>query len=211
MKSTYLDSLSYQAVKTSSVEYLVLMLHGWGANYNDLQPLAEVINLPNCRFLFPNAPFEHFQQPTGRAWYALEKQDFEGIEEGRDRLRNWLASLPAQTGIPPERTAMVGFSQGGAMTLDIGMEFNFAALCSCSGYLHYDPTGRTGTFPPTLLIHGNQDTIVPLAAAKKAQTELSEIGVKTEYFEFAGGHEIPTAAMVAMRTFLKRTLIDQTT
>ncbi|AFY37161.1 phospholipase/Carboxylesterase [[Leptolyngbya] sp. PCC 7376] len=207
MKSTYLDSLSYQAVKTSSVEYLVLMLHGWGANYNDLQPLAEVLDLPNCRFLFPNAPFEHFQMPTGRAWYALERQDFQGIEESRDRLSKWLDSLPALTGIPPERTAMVGFSQGGAMTLDVGLMFNFAAVCSCSGYLHYNPLERSGNFPPTLLIHGTQDTVVPLTAAKKAKKELTQIGVETEYFEFMGGHEIPTAAMVSMRNFLQHTLM----
>ncbi len=208
MKSSYLDGLSYQAVKASSVEYLVIMLHGWGANYNDLKPLAQVLAMPNCRFLFPNAPFEHFQMPTGRAWYALERQDFQGIEESRDRLEKWLQDLPHLTGIPPERTAMVGFSQGGAMTLDIGLKFNFAALCSCSGYLHYDPAERSGNFSPTLLIHGNQDTVVPLAAAKKAETELGQIGVNIEYFEFTGGHEIPTAAMVAMRDFLQRTLIS---
>ena len=207
MNSSYLDALSYQAIKTSPIEYLIIMLHGWGANYSDLRSLAQVLGLPNCRYLFPNAPFEHFQMPTGRAWYALEQQDFQGIEESRDRLRNWLSSLPDLTGIPPERTAMVGFSQGGAMTLDIGLGFEFAALCSCSGYLHYDPTGRTGNFSPTLLIHGNQDSVVPLAAAQKAQTELSQIGVDVDYFEFTGGHEIPNVAMVAMRDFLQKNLI----
>lgn len=209
-QNTELDVLSYQAIKTSPVEYLVVMLHGWGANYNDLQPLAQVLGLPNCRYLFPNAPFEHFQLPTGRAWYALERQDFQGIEESRDRLRHWLTSLPELTGIPPERTAMVGFSQGGAMTLDIGLEFNFAALCSCSGYLHYEPGDRPqpANAAPTLLIHGNQDPIVPLAAAQKAEAELTEIGLDVNYFEFTGGHEIPNAAMMAMRQFLQKHLVQ---
>lgn len=207
MHSTDLESLSYQAIKTSPVDYLVVMLHGWGANYNDLQSLAKVLGLPNCRYLFPNAPFEHFQNPIGRAWYALERQDFQGIEESRDRLHNWLASLPDFTGIPPERTAMVGFSQGGAMTLDVGLKFKFAALCSCSGYLHYEPGDRTGDFSPTLLIHGNQDMVVPLAAAQKAQTELTKIGVEVDYVEFPGGHDIPNTAMMAMREFLQKHLI----
>lgn len=207
MSATILDSLSYQAADTKDPQYLVVMLHGWGANYHDLQPLAQMLQLPNCRFLFPNAPFEHFQMSTGRAWYALERQDFQGIEEAGDRLSNWLVSLAEATGIPPERTAMIGFSQGGAMTLDVGLQFKFAALCSCSGYLHYDPSDRQGDFSPTLLIHGAQDQVVPFQAAHQAQQKLTQIGVPIEFVTFQGGHEIPNAAMVAMRAFLQKYLL----
>lgn len=207
MSATILDSLSYQAADVKDPQYLVVMLHGWGANYHDLQPLAQVLQLPNCRFLFPNAPFEHYQMATGRAWYALEREDFQGIEEAGDRLSKWLVSLADTTGIPPERTAMIGFSQGGAMTLDVGLEFKFAALCSCSGYLHYDPSERQGDFSPTLLIHGNQDQVVPLKAAQQAKTELTKIGVPLDYLEFSGGHEIPNTALVAMQNFLQKHLL----
>jgi phospholipase/carboxylesterase len=207
MTTPHLESIFYPPQSDEQADYLVLLLHGWGANFYDLQPLADLLALPHCQFLFPNAPFEHFQMPTGRAWYALEREDFAGLEESRDRLTQWLESLPELTGIPPERTAMIGFSQGGAMTLDVGLKFNFAALCSCSGYLHYDPGDRQGEFPPTLLIHGNQDQVVPLTAAQQAQEKLGAIGVKLDYFEFPGGHEIPKSAMVAMRQFLLETLL----
>ncbi|MGB2927027.1 MAG: dienelactone hydrolase family protein [Limnothrix sp.] len=207
MSASTLDSLSYPVAGFDSAEYLVLMLHGWGANYQDLQPLAQALQLPKCRFLFPNAPFEHFQVPGGRAWYSLERQDFQGIEESRDRLSNWLVSLAEETGILPERTAMIGFSQGGAMTLDVGLQFKFAALCSCSGYLHYDPSAQQGDFSPTLLIHGAQDQVVPFQAAQQAQQKLSQIDVPIELVTFQGGHEIPNAAMVAMRAFLQKYLL----
>lgn len=211
MTNPPLESIIYPTQSNEAADYLVVMLHGWGANYYDLQPLADLLALPPCRFLFPNAPFEHFQMSTGRAWYALEREDFAGLGESRDRLTQWLQALPDLSGIPPERTAMVGFSQGGAMTLDVGLGFNFAALCSCSGYLHYDPSDRQGTFSPTLLIHGTQDQIVPLAAAHQAQAALGAIGVPLDYFEFSGGHEIPKAAMVAMRQFLMDTLFSEFT
>lgn len=207
MTAASLESLSYPNTNPENTDYLVIMLHGWGANYYDLQPLAEMLHLPNCQFLFPNAPFPHFQVPLGRAWYALEREDFWGLEESRDRLLSWLESLPAATGIPPERTAMIGFSQGGAMTLDVGLEMGLAALCSCSGYLHYDPTGRDGQFSPTLIIHGAQDEVVPLNAAQQAKNEFAQLGVPVEYFEFRGGHEIPNVALEAMQKFLQKHLL----
>ncbi|MBV5257794.1 alpha/beta hydrolase [Synechococcus moorigangaii CMS01] len=203
-----LESLEFANCPPETAQYLVVMLHGWGANYHDLKPLARMLDVPQCRFLFPNAPFPHFQSPQGRAWYALEREDFQGLPEARDRLFRWLQILPEKTGIPPERVAMIGFSQGGAMTLDVGLQFNFAALCSCSGYLHYDPSTRqTQDYSPTLLIHGNQDPVVPIEAARQAKTELHRVGVPLDYFEFSGGHEIPAIALTRIAQFLQQHLL----
>ncbi|WP_071990917.1 alpha/beta hydrolase [Picosynechococcus sp. NKBG15041c] len=205
-----LESLEFANCPPETAQYLVVMLHGWGANYHDLKPLARMLELPHCRFLFPNAPFLHFQSPLGRAWYALEREDFQGLPESRDRLFTWLGNLAAMTGIPPERTAMIGFSQGGAMTLDVGLQFNFAALCSCSGYLHYDPSAQPEKeYPPTLLIHGSQDPVVPIQAAHQAKTQLHQVGVPLEYFEFSGGHEIPAIALTQMTQFLQQHLLEK--
>ncbi|MEB3224236.1 MAG: dienelactone hydrolase family protein [Synechococcus sp.] len=206
-----LESLEFANCPPETAQYLVVMLHGWGANYHDLTPLARMLDLPHCVFLFPNAPFPHFQNPQGRAWYALEREDFQGLAEARDRLFAWLKTLPETTGIYPERTAMVGFSQGGAMTLDVGLQCEFAALCSCSGYLHYDPRGRQGTFSPTLLIHGSQDPVVPIQAAHQAKTRLGQLGVPLDYFEFPGGHEIPAIALTQMSQFLRQHLLQENT
>ncbi|ANV88267.1 MULTISPECIES: alpha/beta hydrolase [unclassified Picosynechococcus] len=206
-----LESLEFANCPPETAQYLVVMLHGWGANYHDLKPLARMLDLPHCHFLFPNAPFPHFQSPQGRAWYALEREDFQGLPEARDRLFQWLQILPENTGIPPERTAMIGFSQGGAMTLDVGLQFNFAALCSCSGYLHYEPQRRPGDFSPTLLIHGTQDPVVPIQAAHQAKTQLGQVGVPLDYFEFSGGHEIPAIALARISQFLNQHLLQKET
>lgn len=203
MTAQILESLSWQEPSGDRADYLVVILHGWGADYRDLMPVANLLQLTNCRYLFPNAPFPHFQMPTGRAWYALEREDFMGLEVSRDRLYRWLKFLPEHTGIPPERTAMVGFSQGGAMTLDVGLDFGLAALCIMSGYLHFDPAGRQGPFAPTLLIHGTQDPVVPLQAAEHTKEKLAALGVPLSYQEFEGGHEIPPVAVNTLRTFLQ--------
>ena len=78
--------------------YLLVMLHGWGANYQDFVPFAKVLNLPDFGYIFPNAPFDHFQVPGGKAWYALEDKEFIGLNESKERLRDWLLSLEASTG-----------------------------------------------------------------------------------------------------------------
>ena len=183
--------------------HLLVMLHGWGANYQDFVPLAKMLNFPGFGYLFPNAPYEHFQVRGGRAWYALETKEFTGLNESRELLVEWLTSLADSTGVPLERTIMAGFSQGGAMTLDVGLTLPLAAICSCSGYLHYQPQAQQKSFPPTMIIHGDRDPVVPLEAAKKAKEELTKIGVPVEYREFAMAHEVTDEAIAFFKQFIQ--------
>lgn len=188
----------------SQPQYLLVFLHGWGASYQDFVPFAKELNFPAFGYMFPNAPFEHFQVPGGRAWYALETKEFTGLAESRQLLLDWLNSLEAFTGVPLNKTIMAGFSQGGAMTLDVGLTLPLAAVCSFSGYLHYQPQASENyTFPPTLIIHGQQDAVVPLAAATTARDELTKIGVTVDYHEFDMGHEILDSAIAVFQQFIR--------
>ncbi len=183
--------------------HLLVVLHGWGANYQDFVPFAKVLNFPGFGYIFPNAPFEHFQVPGGKAWYALENKEFTGLGESRQLLLDWLTSLEASTGVPLDKTILAGFSQGGAMTLDVGLTLPLAALCSLSGYLHYQPQAKENqTFPPTMIIHGKQDPVVPLEAAVKARDELTKIGVAVQYQEFDMGHEVQEPAIALFKQFI---------
>ena len=191
------------AIPKNQPDYLLVVLHGWGANYQDFVPFAKVLNLPNFGYMFPNAPFDHFQVPGGKAWYALEDKSFTGLAQSRQLLLDWLNSLAASTGVPIEKTILAGFSQGGAMTLDVGLTLPLAALCSFSGYLHYEPqTQPDKTYPPTLIVHGTQDPVVPIAAAIKAKDELSKIGVPVQYREFAMAHEVNDEAIALFKQFI---------
>ncbi|MEA5533957.1 alpha/beta hydrolase [Crocosphaera sp. XPORK-15E] len=198
-----LNAISILPQNGNNPQHLLIMLHGWGANAEDLAPFASMLSLPTYQFLFPNAPFAHPQVPGGLAWYALETGNYEGISESRQLLTDWLLSLEEKTGIPLSRTILSGFSQGGAMSLDVGINLPLGGICSLSGYLQFQPQNLTTEIPPILIIHGQQDMVVPLKMAHQAKEALTTINAKVEYHEFNMGHEIIPDALTIMQNFIK--------
>ena len=186
---------------------LIVTLHGWGANAEDVASLSQFFNLPDYQFLFPNAPFAHPNSSVGKAWYDLRMENmYQGLVESRQLLTDWLQSLENSTGVPLSRTILSGFSQGGAMTLDIGLKLPLAGLISLSGYLHQDvesvKTQNMASLPPVLIMHGRQDTVVPLQAAVSARKILESLGAVVEYYEFDMGHEIRPEMLELLRNFV---------
>jgi phospholipase/carboxylesterase len=132
---------------------------------------------------------------------------YQGLTETRQVLTDWLQSLESTTGVPLSRTILSGFSQGGAMTLDVGLNLPLAGLVSMSGYLHRDAVrvNKSG-FPPTLVMHGRKDEVVPLLAALKAKETLESLGVVVQYQEFDMGHEISPQMLGLLRNFVVNTI-----
>jgi phospholipase/carboxylesterase len=187
---------------------LIVTLHGWGANAQDVASLIPYINLPDYEFLLPNAPYPYPYADTGRAWYDLRTENmYAGLVESKQLLIDWLQSLETNTGIPLSRTILSGFSQGGAMTLDVGLSLPLAGLVVMSGYPHPSvATLNPGNFPPTLIMHGTKDEVVPLQAAIKSRDMAISLGVAVEYHEFEMGHEINLPMLEALRTFVVKTI-----
>ncbi|NER30501.1 MAG: alpha/beta hydrolase, partial [Symploca sp. SIO1C4] len=139
--------------------------------------------------------------------YDLNSKDFQDLTSSRQLLTDSLKSLESHTGVPLSRTILSGFSQGGAMTLDVGLTLPLAGLVSLSGYLHSQPEPIAGkSFPPVLIVHGKQDQVVPLAAAVHARDTIKALGVELKYQEFDMGHEIRPAVVDLMRSFILDTI-----
>lgn len=187
----------------------IVLLHGWGANLHDLAPLCQELNLPDCQFICADAPFSHPHVPGGKMWYDLESPDYPGLSESRQLLLDFLASLEETTGVPLSQTILSGFSQGGAMTLDVGLRSPVAGLVSMSGYLHDEPQPAGEKSPPTLIMHGRQDPVVDLSAAIQAQKVFARLGVPVQYREFDMGHQILPSEIQLMRDFVLETLSAQ--
>ncbi|WP_338421778.1 alpha/beta hydrolase [Nostoc flagelliforme] len=187
---------------------LIVTLHGWGANAEDVASLLPLLNLPDYQFVLPNAPYPYPYSPVGRAWYDLRVENmYQGLAESRQLLTDFLQSLESTTGIPLSRTILSGFSQGGAMTLDVGSKLPLAGLVVMSGYLHPDAvTADQKGISPTLICHGRYDEVVPLQAAFKARETLKSLKVAVEYHEFDMGHEINPQTLEVLRNFVVNTI-----
>ena len=204
-----LDAINVPASNGQAAQGLIVLLHGWGANAQDLVPLASMLDLPAFQFLFPDAPFPHLQAPPGcRMWYDLIAQDAQQLATSRQKLKDWLASLEHKTGIPANRTILGGFSQGGAMTLDVGLPLSVAGLVSLSGYLHPHILVEGKTAPPVLMAHGKHDSVVPLQTAQQAKERLTEMGVAVEYQEFEMGHEIRPEVLDWLKAFVTKQICN---
>lgn len=179
-----------------------MALHGWGANYQDLASVVPLLNLPNYQFMFPDAPFPHPYMYGGKMWYDLSNEKAPGLPESRKLLTDWLKSLESTTGVPLSRTILSGFSQGAAMTLDLGLSLPLAGLVALSGYLHPVSVSAGRGFPPVLIVHGRQDSVVPLSAAHKTRDSLVALGVEVQYHEFNMGHEIRPEVLALIRNFV---------
>lgn len=209
--SANLKSLTIPA-QTPEPKGLIVLLHGWGANAQDLAGLAPYLNLPNYTYVFPDAPSPYPYSPGGRAWYDLDVANmYAGLPQAREILLEWLPEITTQIGIPLSKTILGGFSQGGAMTLDVGLRLDVAGLVCMSGYLHPEletkPQPDRSNFPPVLIMHGQQDTVVPLGAAQKARTVLESWGVVVEYEEFTASHEINLEMLEKLRNFIPHQLL----
>lgn len=204
---TELEILSIPA-STASAAGVMVLLHGWGANNQDLVSLAPYFNLPDYHFLCPNGLFKHPYTDTGRMWYS-----FTGAGEVTDRstaelttsrqvLTEWIQSLPDRTGVPLSRTWVGGFSQGGAMSFDLGLTLPVAGVIALSGYLHPDNQSFATTAPPVLIVHGTQDDVVPIQAARHSRDSLSQRGLDVKYREFYMGHTILLEVFAVVREFV---------
>lgn len=185
----------------------IVLLHGWGANLHDLAPLAPALNLPDYQFICADAPFPHPDVPGGQMWYDLESEDYSGLEESRQMLIDWLQSLESSTGVPLSRTILSGFSQGGAMILDVGVKLPVAGLVAMSGYLHAAPEPAIDRLPPMLIMHGRQDPVVPLPAAHQVRDIYRSLNAAVQYHEFNMGHEIRPEEISLMRNFILKVTI----
>lgn len=203
-------------VTDESADKLLIGLHGWGANAADLAALADYMPLQGVNMLFPDAPFPHPHAPGGRMWYSLPiGYDFQrdhdvaqqaDLQESRQLLRQWLVQVAKETGIPPERTAIAGFSQGGAMTLDVGLQLPLAGALILSGYMHSPPQPHVD-LGPVLMVHGRQDPVVPIQRAHQSREALTSQSVDLTYREYDMGHEISPVVLREIQQFCERLAI----
>ena len=205
-----MKTLTYESPQGLPAAWRLVALHGWGANPQDLLGLAPYLALPDLTLIFPEAPLPHPQVPGGRMWYnfpldynfdqtyAFDQQS--DLQTSRQILRSWLLDVATSSSIPLERTILAGFSQGGAMALDVGLGLPLAGQVSLSGYLHGAISGAV-TPRPLLMVHGSFDPIVPSEKAYGAKAALEQQGQAVSFHQLAMGHEVSPQVINLLKQF----------
>ncbi len=194
-------------VNSQDASHRLVLLHGWGADAEDLIPLGRELSHRSNKALEVvalRAPHPH-DQGIGRQWYGLFPADWAAVPKAISDLQDRLKAL-ASSSIPLQKTVLLGFSQGGAMALASGCSLPLAGLIGCSAYPH------PGWIPPhqrpaVFLTHGNKDEVVPSLASEQLMKSLNTNELEVELFRFDGGHEIPQEIMPSFLRVLNNWLI----
>ena len=213
---------------------LVIFMHGrgdWGESYVDIPP---AISATDYRYVFPTAslpiPGALFE------WFRLDGEDNlkPGAATAGKAVSQLLDELQQRYQTPPEQIVLGGFSQGGMMTLEVGLQYpqKLAGLFLLSSFLIADAdydwqgpaepekyygqdssledlitTAHERGQGPIFLAHGSHDAVIPIEAGKATRDILRENGLEVDYYEFEGGHELQLAELQELSTFLAKVLL----
>ena len=190
--------------------HLVVLVHGYGADGQDLLGLANHWQglLPTVAFAAPNAPTRIPGGP-GYQWFPISRIDPQemkkGVEGAGPALDEYLDGELARLGLPPERLALAGFSQGTMLSLHVGLRRKVqpAAIVGFSGLLPGPPP--EGEIPPILLTHGDSDSVIPPQAMFLAANQLGLAGACVQWHLAPGmGHGIDPDGLAIAGQFLSQ-------
>ena len=209
-----------KAAASGQTRSMVVFVHGYGADGGDLLGLADPLapHLPDTLFLAPDAPQDCVGNPFGFQWFPipwLDGSSQEAAEAGMAAsvtlFSAFLDARLAEAGLGPEALALVGFSQGAMMSLHVAPRRAkaVAAVVAISGRLLVPERLAADTMvkPPVLLVHGDQDPVVPFEDMALAGNALIEAGFETYGHVMKGtGHGIAPDGLGVTLQFLKEHL-----
>ena len=204
----------------------VLFLHGLGADGHDFEPVVPYFGLPEghgIRFVFPHAPSRPVTVNGGMvmpAWFDIKGMDLaqapdaHGIESS-SRLVRTLLEREAARGVPPERTVLAGFSQGGAMALQVGLTYPkaLAGILGLSCYLPlpdrlHGEEAEANRATPIFLAHGTEDDVVVLPRGEAARDLLASASYAVDWRTYAMGHQVDAQEIVDIGQWLAERLLE---
>jgi len=178
-----------RASHSGTTDSVVVLLHGYGADGNDLLGLADPVgpHLPNTVFIAPDAPEQCTINPAGYQWFPIpwidgssEEEAMRGMHAAAHDLDAFLDQVLADEGVGPDRMILFGFSQGTMVALQVAPRRTepVAGIVGFSGRL-LNPdllADEVVSRPPVLLMHGDQDDVVPPQSLPEAANALTQAG-----------------------------------
>lgn len=186
--------------KSGVTRSVVVFLHGYGANGADLLGLADPLadHLPDTLFIAPDAPENCAGSPMGYQWFPIpwidgssEEEAERGMVQAAEDLNAFLDAVLVDEDLLPEQMVLFGFSQGTMMSLHVAprREDEIAGIVAFSGRLMSPDLLKDEAVskPAILLVHGDQDDVVPVQSLPEAAEALDEAGFKEVYAHIMKG------------------------
>ncbi|HUI21533.1 MAG TPA: dienelactone hydrolase family protein [Methylocella sp.] len=205
---------------SQKTEQLVVFLHGYGANGNDLIAIGKQWRnlMPGAAFVAPNAPEPCGQVPGGRQWFRLTMRDPDerwiGVNKAAPILNAFLDAECDRYGLDDSQLALVGFSQGTMLALHAGLRRarTPAAILGYSGELVAPPdqepaiASKLGAkSPPIFLLHGSKDDVIPAEALFRSAEALARAEIPSQWHLSVGlGHGIDGLGLLYGGLFLAK-------
>ena len=194
---------------------LVVLLHGYGSNGDDLMALAPLVQplLPDAMFVAPNAPSRIPNMADGYQWWPIRNFSVDersaGAIAAAPAIQDFLTAELARLDLADDRLLLIGFSQGTMMALHVGLrrERAVAGIIGYSGMLVAPDrlAAEIRSRPPVLLVHGTADDVVPFRSLAQAERELEEAGLAVETHISSGiGHSVGPDGLAAGGAFARR-------
>jgi phospholipase/carboxylesterase len=206
--------------RSGKAKQLVVFLHGYGADGNDLIDIGHAWRqwLPDAAFVSPDAPEPCAEAPIGRQWFTINRSDpsgrWNGVTSVAPVVHRFLDEELKRHGLPPGALALVGFSQGTMIALHAGLRRTTAplAIVGYSGRLTAPNQTNFAAMkdeiisrPPVLLIHGDMDMVVPPESLELSAQGLKVLGINAETHMSHGiGHGIDQDGLQRGGVFLAR-------
>lgn len=195
---------------------LLLLLHGYGSNEEDLFSFAQ--HLPDEYFIVSaRAPY-NLPQYSGHAWYAItfdsdmnKFSDDKQAIESRDLIVRFIDEIIATYPIDADYVTLVGFSQGAILSYAVALTYpeKVSRVLALSGYLNMDIVGKSLYAEDVskvrfFISHGTVDQIIPVEWARKAPEFLKNLGLDVEYHEYNAGHGVAPQNFYDMVNWLNK-------
>ena len=200
------------------VKQIVFLLHGYGADGADLIDLSSPFSivLPYAKFISPDAPFDCKMSPMGKEWFPIEEIPNGAINASNELLK-LIKNECDKESLKFENVLLIGFSQGAMMSIQslLLSKYNFLGIIGYSGGTSQENINACSHFikknehinssTPILLVHGEEDEIVPFSSLENARKLLNEIGFNVKTVSRPGlGHGIDPDGITAGMEFVKK-------
>jgi phospholipase/carboxylesterase len=212
--------LSPEVTPTASV----IWMHGLGADGRDFVPIVPQLGLPpaaGIRFVFPHAPRRAVTLNQGmsmRAWYDIRELSLDGVEDSAGilasaaRLDEFIERERA-LGIRADRIVLAGFSQGGAMALQVGLRYRerLAGVLALSTYLPLrdrlaSEAAEANRGVAILMCHGRYDPVLTIQTGRLSRDALQALGYRVQWNEYGMQHELCAQEIGDIARWLQRQL-----